>query len=76
MAEPTERPVGEGRGRMSPKAIAALVLVVVVVVFALQNTGETKVRFLVPEVTAPLWIALAASALVGVVAGWLIARRD
>jgi uncharacterized integral membrane protein len=73
MSEP-ER--AKGSSRLSPKAIAAIVLVVVAVVFVVQNTKKTRVRFLLPEVEAPLWIALLAAVAVGVVAGWLIARRD
>ena len=47
------------------------------VVFVFENTQRTRIRFLIPRVTAPLWVALFASTLVGVVAGLLLGRsRD
>jgi len=72
MPEPARR---EG-SPLSPKAIAAMVLVAVVVIFIFENTKKTKIRFLIPEVTAPLWTALLGAAALGVIAGWLLARRD
>lgn len=76
MAEPTQHPTGGGRTQLSPKLIVAIVLGIVALVFVVQNTGETKIRFLLPEVKAPLWIALLAAAALGAIAGWLIGRRD
>jgi uncharacterized integral membrane protein len=55
--------------------IGALLLVVVVLVFIFENTRRTKIRFLVPQVSSPLWVALIASAAVGAAAGALLARR-
>jgi len=43
-----------------------LVLLVLAVVFILENRVTTTVRFLVPRVSAPLWVALLVSALAGV----------
>ncbi len=58
-----------------PRQVAGLVVLVVVLVFILQNRRTTTIRFLIPETTAPLWVALFVSALLGVVAGGLLARR-
>jgi len=49
-----------------------LVLLVLAVVFILENRVTTTVRFLVPRVSAPLWVALLVSALAGVIAGALL----
>ena len=60
---------------MHPRLIAALVLVVLLVVFIFENTRRTKIRFIVPQFTAPLWVALAVATLVGAAAGALAARH-
>jgi uncharacterized integral membrane protein len=73
------------RGRRSPggretgvtaRQVAGLVLVVVAVVFVLENRHSTRIRFLIPEVTTPLWVALLVSLLIGAVAGVLLGRRQ
>ncbi len=51
---------------------AGLVLVVLAVIFVLENRRSTTIRFLIPEVTAPLWVALIASLVLGLVAGGLL----
>ncbi len=58
------------------RQIAGGVLLLVAVVFVLQNQRSTTVRFLIPEVTAPLWVALFVSVLLGVLAGGLLARKS
>ena len=68
---PEER---ERRG-VSPRMVAALVLVVIGVVFVFENTTQTKIRFLVPRVTAPLWMALLGAGAIGAAAGALVARH-
>ncbi len=51
-----------------------ILLLVLAVVFVLENRRSTTIRFLIPQVTAPLWVALFASLMVGVVAGGLLVR--
>lgn len=58
------------------RQIAGGALLLVAVVFVLQNRRSTTVRFLIPEVTAPLWVALFFSVLLGVLAGGLLARKS
>ncbi len=58
------------------RQIAGGVLLLVAVVFVLQNRRSTTVRFLIPEVTAPLWVALLVSVLLGILAGGLLARKS
>ncbi|MDP9070280.1 MAG: LapA family protein [Actinomycetota bacterium] len=66
---------GDGRFPFSFRQLTALVLLVVMMVFIAQNRRSTTVRFLIPETTAPLWVALFVSALLGIVVGGLLARR-
>ncbi|MFJ8822927.1 LapA family protein [Streptomyces sp. NPDC102467] len=66
----------DSSGAFTPARIAVLVLVVLVVVFIFENTRRVKIRLLVPEVTMPLWMALAAMAVIGAVCGgYFVARR-
>lgn len=59
--------------------LVAVVLVVVLGVFVVQNTESTEVTWLVFDRAAPLWlvilIAAVAGALLTEVAGWLMRRR-
>ncbi len=64
-----------GRFPFSPRQIAGLLLLLLAVVFIVENRRSTTVRFLIPEVTAPLWLALFVAMMLGVVAGALLARN-
>jgi len=55
--------------------VVGAVLVVLLIVFIFENTTKTKIRFIIPEVAAPLWVALLGSALIGAVAGALLTRH-
>ena len=61
--------------RISPRLVVGLVLGMLVFVFIVENNRRTKMRFLLPEVTTPLWTALFVAALLGGIAGALIARH-
>jgi uncharacterized integral membrane protein len=61
--------------RIPPRLVVGLVLAMLIIVFIAENNRRTKMRFLLPEVTAPLWTALFVAALLGGVAGALIARH-
>ncbi|MFC4504262.1 MULTISPECIES: lipopolysaccharide assembly protein LapA domain-containing protein [Streptomyces] len=70
------RSAGRRRMEMTPARITMLVLAAVTLVFIFQNTQETKIRLLVPEVTMPLWAALLATALIGALCGaYFMGRR-
>jgi uncharacterized integral membrane protein len=57
--------------------VAAGVLLVLAVLFVFQNTEATEIRFVVPTVETPLWVALAVTMVIGMVVGFLLARsRD
>ena len=61
--------------RIPPRLVVGLVLGLLIIVLIAENNRRTKMRFLLPEVTAPLWTALFVAALLGGVAGALIARH-
>jgi uncharacterized integral membrane protein len=61
----------------SPRLLAAGLLLVLAVVFVFENTEQTEIRFVLPKVQTPLWVALAVTMIVGVVVGFLLGRsRD
>lgn len=51
--------------RTHPRLVLGVLLVVLVFVFIVENPRETKMRFIIPQVTAPLWIALFVAAALG-----------
>ncbi len=61
--------------RPKPRLILGIVLAVLGFVFVVENTRSTKIRFFVPQVTAPLWMGLLVAVLLGMLAGALIARH-
>ena len=62
----------ERREGPSTKLIVAGVLVLLLVVFLLQNAETTKIRFLFLDGTYPLWSLLVVGAALGFAAGWLV----
>ena len=68
--EPAKRPPR----RISGETIAALVLIVLGVIFVFENTTRVDIRFIVPKVRVQVWIALLASLAAGVIVGWLLRR--
>ncbi|HSJ17184.1 MAG TPA: LapA family protein [Solirubrobacterales bacterium] len=69
-----------GRQGTNWRGWAMLVLVVLLIVFVVQNSQEVKIDFLFfTSVTTPLILALVFSALLGALIGWLaprVRRRD
>ncbi|HVV30317.1 MAG TPA: DUF1049 domain-containing protein [Mycobacteriales bacterium] len=70
--EPGPRTILE---RLGPRGISAIVLGIIVIIFIVENTRKTKIRFIGPQVSAPLWLALVIAAALGFAAGFLIDRR-
>lgn len=60
---------------ITAKQVAAGILAILVIVFILENTHHTNVRFIIPKTSAPLWLALLLSAAVGACAGALFVHR-
>ena len=63
----------DGR-RITAKQVIIGVLVLVVVVLAIANLEDTKVDFVVADITMPLFLVIVGSALIGWVVGWFMAR--
>jgi uncharacterized integral membrane protein len=61
--------------RIKPHHIVVALCAVVLVVFALLNTDDVRVDFLVNTVRAPLILVIFLCALLGFVIGWLVGRR-
>ncbi|MEU3606647.1 lipopolysaccharide assembly protein LapA domain-containing protein [Streptomyces sp. NPDC035033] len=66
---------GERLGAVTPGRIAIAVVAVLLLVFIFENTRQVEIRLLIPEVTMPLYLALLATALLGALCGWYVARR-
>ncbi|MGQ0577087.1 MAG: LapA family protein [Pseudonocardia sp.] len=60
--------------RFTPRMIAGLALVVLVVVFVALNRDPTRVSFILFTAETALWVALTLAGLAGFVAGWLVGR--
>jgi uncharacterized integral membrane protein len=69
--EYTEEP--EKRG-LSPKAIVAIVLGVLALIFVVQNTDSHRINMLFWDARMPTWLWLLVILLVGVAIGWLLRR--
>lgn len=72
----SQRSPDQARGRkVTPRRVIAGVLIVLAVIFIVENREPVEIRLIVPLMTVPLWVALTGLFLVGCVAGWLLARR-
>jgi uncharacterized integral membrane protein len=70
------QPAGQpGKGRLSGREIAVGVLALIILVFVVENGRSVRIRFIIPQVKAPLALALVVAFAVGVAAGLLIRRR-
>jgi uncharacterized integral membrane protein len=68
-------PERDSEKSLQPRIVVGAIVVVLIFVFIVETTRQTKIRFLIPQVTAPLWTALFVAALLGALAGALIARH-
>ena len=64
------------RRTISPKFVVAIVLVVIVIVLALVNSQDTNVDFVVADITLPLFVVIVGAALIGLVIGYVLGRRE
>jgi uncharacterized integral membrane protein len=79
MSAPGEPPVpkepgGGLRSKIRPKHVGVAVVIVVLVIFMLGNLRQVRVRFVGPEVRAPLILALLVAAALGALTVLLIQR--
>ena len=70
-SEDTEVPDKRG---LSPKAIVAIVLGVLALIFVIQNTDSHRVNMLFWDARLPTWLWLLVILLIGVAIGWLLRR--
>jgi uncharacterized integral membrane protein len=70
-----EPPREPAKSRIGPRLIAEAVLLVLLVIFLAENTRSVKMRLIVPEVRAPLFLALLIAGVLGALAV-MIARRQ
>lgn len=77
MARTTARRDGAGgTGQaLTPRRVVAIVLAALGLAFIFQNTRRTRIQLLFWEVTTPLWLALLAVAVIGMIVGWMLQRR-
>lgn len=68
------KPTTTGRP-ISNRAIGALVIVALIIVWILVNRDEVEVSFVFATVTMGLWVALAIAAVGGALAGFLVGRK-
>ena len=71
-SEPTS---GRRLPAITPGQLLAGVLVVLAVVFIVQNRDRVRINFFTIDVSAPVWLMLTVMVLVGVLIGALIRRR-
>jgi uncharacterized integral membrane protein len=64
-----------GRRRPSLRVVIGAVLVVLAFVFIIENREPAAIRVIIPIVVMPLWAALTAMFLVGVIVGAVWRRR-
>ena len=65
----------KGRGGFIARHLLALVILVVAIVFIVENRHRVRIRALVPWVTIPLWEALAVTIVAGMLILALVRRR-
>lgn len=65
----------ERQSLFTPRRIAALVILVLFIVFALQNRESATVSVLLIEVSGPLWLTLLLSFVLGAAVTWLLLYR-
>jgi len=68
-----ERGFRTTRSGVSPALIAFAVLVVVAVVFVIQNGVKAEIKFLFVERSTPVWVAIAIAIGIGIVLDRLLA---
>jgi len=73
MTDPQRKP---SRFALNAKQIMAIALVILALVFILQNLTYVRVEFFLIHSAAPLWLVLLVTLAVGYVIGWTSKRRD
>ena len=69
------RPAATGTSRFTSRRIVALALLVLAVIFVVENRDLTEIRLLIPVVFMPLWAALTITLVIGLIVGVVLGRR-
>jgi lipopolysaccharide assembly protein A len=72
---PDTKPSGGRPGRIAARHWLAIILVVLAVIFVMQNTARHEIHLLWITVEAATWLVLIVIFVVGVVIGLLLGRR-
>jgi uncharacterized integral membrane protein len=70
--EPASR---SARNKPSPRMITAVVLLVLIVLFAVANSQTVTIHWIVTTTQTPMIVVIAGCGLVGFAVGYLFARR-
>jgi uncharacterized integral membrane protein len=62
------------RGKIRPKHIGVAIVFIVLVIFMIENLKSVPIRFIGPQVHAPLFLALLISAILGALAVLAVQR--
>ena len=71
-----EKVVTTTRRKLTARMVAAAVLGAVLVLFAVLNSQDVRVHWLVTTTTGPLIIVILICGALGFAAGWLLVRRS
>lgn len=69
------RPGDKERFRPTGRQITGAVIAIILIVFIATNTDDAHVSVIVKTVTIPLWLALAGTAILGVIVGMGLGAR-
>jgi uncharacterized integral membrane protein len=72
---PIEPASGSARNKPSPRMITAVVLLVLIVLFAVANSQTVTIHWIVTTTQTPMIVVIAGCGLVGFAVGYLFARR-
>src|SRR5947209_9630494 len=71
----TSAPEGKPRRPVSVGQLLGALLFVLVIVFIIENSRQVKIRLIIPEVKAPLYVAILIAAVLGSAITWLLRYR-
>jgi uncharacterized integral membrane protein len=72
---PAGGPPADKKRPVSVGQILGGLLFVLVIIFIVENSRSVKIRLIVPEVKAPLYIAILIAAVLGALITWLLRYR-
>jgi uncharacterized integral membrane protein len=69
-------PTVASKRRPSPRAILAVALSALLILFALLNSQTVTIHWILATTELPLIVVIAGCGLIGAAIGWLVARRQ